>query len=270
MNRLTYTLLVAAVCLSLTTQSTQAQTLYATTEGPPFLLTLNPTTGDVITTVGALTNVNGVDIGRSIAMDPISGTMYGVYPDFAAGDWQFASLDLGTGAFTNIANMGNERIRDMTFDSTGKLWAVMGAAATNPHALVSVNTSTAALTVENGSLPTVSNRIAYDPKTDTLYLQGEDGPDAELYTLSPSTPGTLNAVTLSGVPIFTGSQPGMVFDPIVDRLLIKERDVEGWTMITPAGFVSRTATIDDVVLAGLAFDQATTSIPVELSAFEIE
>jgi hypothetical protein len=202
-------------------------------------------------------------------MNPITGDMYAIHTNSGNANWFLATLNLATGAYTDIADMNPERLRDITFDDTGKLWGVTSSSGPNPHSLVSVNLLSGASTLENGALPTTQNRIAYDPQTDTLYIQGARSGNGELYSLSPSAPNALTTVTLSGASIPTSGQPPMVFDPINDVLILKPAGTN-WTRITTSGVVTSTTPSFTDTVGGLAFDQATTQIPVELSTFGAE
>ncbi len=242
-----------------------AQTLYAAEATTRTLRTIDPADGSMLSTIGALTHPNGVMMARPIAMDPITGTMYAVFVD-GIGAWRFATLDLATAAYSDVASLA-ERIRDLTFDATGKLWAVVGSIGANANSLVSIHTASGAITLENGSLPTSGqNKIAYQPATDTLYLLGNAAGSYELYSLKPAAPGTLSNIPLSGATITGSTQPAMVYDPIMDLILTQGTD-DDWVSITPAGTVTTEATLSDHV-AGLAWDRKTTASFIFADGFE--
>lgn len=210
-----------------------------------FTLTrIDPATGDTVSTVGPLAG-EAVQ-ARGLAVSPVTGTAYLEYQN-AIGTWRLGVVDLMTGLVSDVGGH-IERIRDLTFDATGKLWAVSGLIG-GSHSLISVDTSTGATTLENGSMPTERNKIAYDPETDTLYVLGWDTGDQvwQLHSLSPADPSSLTQIALSGIELDNGNNTqrgGMGFDPTAG-VMLTEHSVEPsgqvqFVRITPAGVVSST------------------------------
>ncbi len=202
---------------------------------------IDPATGDTVATVGSLAGV--ASQGRGLAVSPVTGVAYLEYQN-SVFDWRLGIVDLDTGVVSDVGNHG-ERIRDLTFDATGKLWAVTGLVG--GHALISVDTATGAVTVEAGSLPTQRNKIAYDPGTDTIFVLGWDNGDQawQLHSLSPSAPASLTQIVLSGTALDNGSNTqrgGMGFDARAG-VMLTEHSVEPiprveFVMISRDGVVS--------------------------------
>ena len=237
------------VCLSLAGPS-HAQTLYGVLESTEDLRVLDPSDASTIAILGTITHPNGATLGRAIALDATTGTLYATFP-IGGGTWVFGTLGFDA-SFSEIA-VTPDAIRDMVFDASGKLWAVVGNMGPNANDLVSVNTSTGAITLENGALPTTGrNKLAYVATSDTLYLLGDtDGP-WQLYSFSPATPTDLTQVPLSGIVLDDMNQPPMAYDPAGE--VLRTQDTDGnWVAITLGGVVTLEAPFLSN-LGGLAFD----------------
>lgn len=217
------------------------------------LTLIDPASGAFLTLIGNLTGL--VDRTRGLAIDPLTRVAYLEYEDLD-GDWRLGTVDLATAAVTDIGDH-DERFRELAFDSTGKLWGVSGQVDANSGALLSIDTNTGATTLENGSLPTVRNKLAYAPGTDTLYILGQDSGTQiwELYSLSPAAPMSLTQIALSGINLDSASMNngGMVFDPVANVLLTEHQVASGedFLAITPGGLVTSLGNPSD--LLGLAF-----------------
>ncbi len=227
-----------------------------------FTLTrIDPATGETLSTVGPLVGV--ASQARGLAISPLTGIAYLEYETFT-NQWRFGSVDLATGVVSDVGGH-SQRIRDLTFDGTGKLWAVTGRIGANSHSLISVDASTGATVLENGALPIERNKIAYDPGTDTIFLLGWDpGSQAwELYSFSPADPATLTQIALSGTGLDNGDneqRPGMGFDPqanvLLTELAVGDSGVEQFVMITPGGVVSSTGEPTEQGFSGLDAEPA--------------
>ncbi len=230
-----------------------AETLYGVVAGNAELRILDPSDASTLSTAGTITHPDGVDRGRALAFDPTSGVFYCVFPVGDGSPWVFGTVGLDA-SFSQIGVLSGGAVRDMTFDATGKLWAVIGIRGPNTSSLVSIDTSTGAATLENGALPTSGrNKIAYVPATDTLYIIGDTVGPWALYSLSPASPTNLTEVPLSGTTLNETSQPPMVYDPIANVL----RTLSGasdWVAITLDGVVTVEAGFPGYNLGGLAFD----------------
>ncbi|MEM7582084.1 MAG: hypothetical protein AAF560_01775 [Acidobacteriota bacterium] len=230
----------------------RAQYLYGITAGSAELRVLNPADASTITVLGEITHPDGVDRGRAIAFDPTTGVFYTTFPTGEATDWVFGTVGLDA-SFTQIAEMA-DAIRDMTFDASGKLWAVIGVRGPNVNNLVSVDKATGAVTLENGGLPTSGrNKIAYVAATDTLYVLGDTAGPWELYAFSPASPTNMTQVPLSGVVLNQPSQPPMVYDPEAEVFRTMSGATE-WVAITLGGVVTMEAGFPGYDLGGLTFD----------------
>ncbi len=228
-----------------------AQILYAVLEANAELRILDPSDASTLETLGTIDHPN-VQLGRGIALHPTTGALYSIIQVNTGVIWRFGTLD-STASFTEIAALAHA-IRDLAFDSTGKLWAVTGLMGPDGDSLVSIDTNTGAVTLENGALPTTGrNKIAYVAETDTLYLLGDTIGQWELYSFSPSSPMSLTQVPLSGVELDDTSEPPMIYDSAAEVLRTLDTN-SNWTAITLSGVVTTEAPFPGYNIGGLAFD----------------
>jgi DNA-binding beta-propeller fold protein YncE len=233
--------------------SAEAETLYALERNGPNLRTIDRTTGGDISTVGS--TVTGG--WRGMAMDPQTGVMYVTDSEY------LFTIDLATGATSQIGLFGSVLVRDLSFDDQGQLYGVTGNQGSNQnslHLISTVSGSASFLIALGGS---GSHGIAYDPaELDALYHLSRNGvfERVDLTNLFVTPIGT------SGDPII-GRPLGFVYDPIDDvfrffddtgRYYFEERD----------GTVTATGTSNPTQYFGLAFDQETTRVVLFRDGFE--
>ncbi len=228
-----------------------AQILYGVLQDTSELRILDPSDASTLSTLGTITHPNGVDRGRAIAVDPTTGTLYCMLSVGPGMSWAFGTLGLDA-SFSQIDFL-SDGVRDMAFDARGKLWAVVGRIGARSSSLVSINTITGAVTLENGALPTSGrNKIAYVGTSDTLYILGDTAGPWELYSLSPASPTNLTQVPLSGIVLNDTSQPPMTYDPIAGVLRTVRSEAD-WIAITLDGVVTLEGPFPGYTLGGLAF-----------------
>jgi len=234
-----------------------AQTLYSLSVTSSVLQTVDPATGAPIAAVGT----DDVSDNKGLAMNPSNELLYAAEGQAHTDPWQLITIDpADDGTEATIGDTGtDEKVRDLVFDAAGTLWAVTGAQSGNADALLTLNPSTGAPTVQNASLPTDKNRIAYRRGWNDLWLLGRGaGNTAKLYRIAPSAPGTLTEVALSGDDL--GSlfpYIGFVYDPYGDRFLASN-DLD-WFEVTPGGVVTQLSEFVTDNTYGLAFDAVTTA-----------
>ena len=211
-------------------------------------------TGANIFFVGTMSG--NVTDAKGLAVDPTTGTAYLEYRDVNS-NWRLGTVDLSTAVVTDVGDH-DERFRSLAFDSTGKLWGVSGALEANPNALLSIDPGTGATTLENGSLPTARNKLAYDPTSDTIFMLGLSGGSWQLHSFSSASPGSLTQIPLTGVDLNTSSMNlgGMEFEPNVAALVTQHRTAtvfDDFVTITTSGVATAAGMSIGEELDGLAF-----------------
>lgn len=230
-------LIAAALAALAAATATPAQTLYSNFFFSPELLTVDPANGMTLTNVGAFTAPDGVNLSTALAFDAATETMYVVYQN-GSGGWVLGTIDLATAAITPVG--ATEAIRGLVFDDTGTLWGVTGQNADPIHGLVTVNTATGVVTTQNGALPSISNKIAFNTATGELCILGDESGTIILYCFDPATPAQFTFTGLSGdsgdLVGTAAAQPGFVYDPSQNLYLTD--NAGDWATITPGGAVS--------------------------------
>jgi len=164
---------------------------------PSTLYILDPATGAVVSTVGA----TGFSHVTAIDFHPITGVLYGVTSEGeGAGTSQLITINLLTGAGTAIGPTGLGSVPDISFDSTGTLYAW----TENGDDLATIDTGTGAGTVIGSPIGTARTGLAFD-SGGTLYLKDQDDldvistADGTLITMvSISVPSLDNALAFNG------------------------------------------------------------------------
>jgi hypothetical protein len=260
-----------AALLLLGAASAGAQTLYASNRDTLALEVLDPATGVATSTIAVMTETaNGIANVTGMAMDPATGVLHLAYQDGGGATWRIGSIDLVTAVVAPLAVVSMNSVRDMTFDGLGNLWIATGSGGSNPHSVGTVNLATGVLTLQIAAPPTDRNKLAYDQLNDAMYLLGRNSGNGavEMYAFSPAAPGALTNIPLSGAALSTNGNPPLVYDRIAD-LLRTANSATAWRTIDRTGVVADPGSISEN-WGGLAYDQATTMVPVELSGFELE
>ena len=159
------------------TARADAQTLYGTTASGTSgqLVTLNPATGAVVSTIGP-TNIGTNNVGiTGLAYNPVNGLLYGstangsTYP--AATRAHLVTINPATGAVADIGsfNASPNTMVDLAFNSSGQLFGI----GSNADAILfSINITTGVATgiTTPGTVPgTVGGGLAFHPTTGVLY-----------------------------------------------------------------------------------------------------
>jgi hypothetical protein len=127
-----FRLLTGILAFGIVTSRVDAQTLYGTTgsNAPGQLVTLDPATGAVLTTIGP-TNIGANNVGiTGLAYNPVNGLLYGStgngsnYP--AATRAHLVTINTATGAVTDVGafNASPNTMVDIAFNSSGQLFGI--------------------------------------------------------------------------------------------------------------------------------------------------
>ena len=91
-----------------------------------FIEQIDINTGNVITTIN-LTFGGNPTSGTGLATNPVTGDIWILYrPSGSGGNRDIGTVNLGTGVVTDIGDPGINGLAAITFDATGKLFAVSG------------------------------------------------------------------------------------------------------------------------------------------------
>jgi hypothetical protein len=223
-------LLTGILAVGIVTSRVDAQTtLYGTTgsNATGQLVTLDPATGAVLTTVGP-TNIGANNVGiTGLAYNPVNGLLYGStgngsnYP--AATRAHLVTVNTATGAVTDIGafNASPNTMVDIAFNSSGQLF---GIGSNADAVLFSINTTTGAATgiTTPGTVPgTVGGGLAFHPTTGVLYASplptnfGTYNPTTGAYT-NIGTPAPLPAGTTSSFAAMKFNPAGVLYAANLD------------------------------------------------------
>jgi hypothetical protein len=163
---------------------------------PSDLLILDPSTGGVIRTVGAI----GYGV-TGLAIDPTTGTLYGVTglnnnPGTAPNPGSLIKINRTTGAGTLVGDerADDEGAADITFTPDGTLYGWLESSTDD---LVQIDKTTgAAAVVGDSGLSTYGSGIASN-SAGVLYFAG-DGEQGPLWTINRSTGQPTQVGTLTG------------------------------------------------------------------------
>jgi hypothetical protein len=158
----------------LSSVSAEAGTLYATSAagGPGELYILDPTTGAMVTHIGSLNDALNVNYPiTGLAVNPITGVMYGSTGNAGSVDAMLVTVNLGTALVTPIGffNAGPTNssgtpttMADLAFDSAGNLY---GIGSIGGPQLYSINPATGKATVigSTGLTSTTGGGLAISP-----------------------------------------------------------------------------------------------------------
>ncbi len=113
----------------------------------------------------------------------------------------FGTLDLNTGAFSEISSLGGVFVEDLAMSTNGTVYALAGSfSGDSPAEFATINTSTGAIT-DIAALSDPLTSIAFSPNG-TLYATTYSTTQEALYTVDPTT-GAASFVTNLQGPLAT-------------------------------------------------------------------
>lgn len=193
---------------------------------------------------------------NALTRDPVTGALYAVAKANGVTGRLLITLNVGTGAGTEIGNLG-DNFSSLAFRSDGQLFGVTGDGAAVPETLYLINKSDAttvvATTLGNGADGEV---IAYNPNDNSFYhWSGGTIVFERVLAVAP--------YTVTNIPI-TGSTSGEVFgavwDPARGQFLVHNisSSMDFWTT---SGIRSnaQASTIQDI--RGLALVPSAVAVP---------
>jgi hypothetical protein len=197
MMRLTRSALALLLTTSLAACSEEEPTprpvqLFGTTYGASDLVELDPSTGALVRTIGAVGyRVNGLEY------DHVTGKLFATT---SSGDVSFPNglieIDLTTGAGTPVGTGAGMTIMNPTVSSTGAMYAW----TEDSDDLVTVDKTTGVATVVGDSqLSTWEHGLAFDPADRLVFVNG----DGRFYTMDTAT-GAATLITVGGGRVHHG------------------------------------------------------------------
>jgi hypothetical protein len=238
----------------------EAESLYALERDGADFRIIDRTTGADIATIS--TSVNGS--WRGLAMSPASGVMYATDTEY------LNTIDLTTGAATQVGLFGSVVIRDLTCDDRGQLYGVTGGQGSNPDSLHSIDTVNGLATFEVMLGGSGRHGIAYDPQQPgTIYHLGApiaEGSGSGFFERIDLQDNSVTPIGLSGAPI-AGRALGLVYDPIDDVFRFFDTTGSYYT-VDRTGLVTAVGTVNPTQYFGLAFDRETTRVVLFRDGFE--
>jgi hypothetical protein len=203
-----YYVFLCALGLSAIVTRVEASTLYgATSSGHGELYILNPTSGGVLTDVGALNDSGAANYSvTGLAFDPLNGVLYGSTGGASGHSLLTINPANGLVAVVGSFNAGSATMTDLAFDSSGNLYGISSSGGAN---LYSINLGTAQATevgasgvsfTEGGGLAISSGGVFYGAP-----IPGEYG------TYNPTT-GAYTHITSPATPAGGGSYGALAFD----------------------------------------------------------
>lgn len=183
---------------------------------PSNLYVLNPFTGTVISTVGAI----GPAI-TGLAVHPTTGVLYGATtpasPTFPS---SLVTINTTTGAGTLVGSFGlplngtsRQTLADLAFDAAGTLYG-WSSGGSDLHT-VNLTTGTASQVGESGLNPNIGGALAFSPGG-TLFLS-QNLETGRLRTINPATGTEISDIALTGgagsgsIGAFTYDASGTLF-----------------------------------------------------------
>jgi hypothetical protein len=156
------------------------------------LLTVNPATGAITSTIG-IRAVTGAPIPIvSLAFDTVTNSLYGntaVGFGGTANDTLFR-IDPVTGAATLIGTIGFNEVYALGFDQSGTLFGI----SQSRSALLKISTSTGAGSMVAPVTLAAPYDLAFRPEDDKMFVADSNPGTFSLYTMDPTT----GAATLVG------------------------------------------------------------------------
>jgi len=184
---------VDMVVMPLHAQASAASgSLYAITgadDAASTLYILDPATGAVLSTVGP----TGFSHVTAMDFHPFSGVLYGVTSELTTGSTsELITINLLTGAGTVIGPTGLRSVPDVSFDSSGTLYAW----TENGDDLATIDLTTGAGTVIGSPIGTSRTGLAFDA-AGTLYLK--DGDELDVISKADGTLISSASISVSGL-----------------------------------------------------------------------
>lgn len=249
-----------ALCLAVTTALLALPawgddpTLFAYDDDAAEWVTLNPADG----MLASVLVPSSPAVFGGTARDPQAGTLYEGYQDKL-----WIRDDADAAMLSSVDFSGFADVRDIAIDDAGRGWAVTGA--DNGYRLYFFNVGTGAGTLLAGMGS--RSAIAWAQELDKVFILVGD---ILLISFDPDTPASMTNVSLTGDSLpNTNWSPAFVYDPNQDAFLLGGH-TGNWYRISPAGVVTRVGNGSGGQIRNLAFDHATTALPVELDSFRVE
>jgi hypothetical protein len=181
------------LCLfGLTGQTAGAQSLplYAVSSSNNTLWTIDPLTGQTLTSVTITLAGKTLEDANGLAQNPITGQLFAIFAVQGATGRELVTIVPGTGVATDVGNTGDS-FAGITFATNGTLYGVTGDGATNRSTLYTLSTTTGAPTFVKalGSFGTGCNgeAISFNP-VDGLIYHSSGTPSCQVFeTINPST-----------------------------------------------------------------------------------
>ena len=176
----------------------QSLPLYAVTAGDSTnnnLFTLDPITGQVLTTTPITLAGKTVEHGNGLSINPQTGKLFALLSVGSQSARELVTIDPATGVATDVGNTGDS-FAGITFASNGTLYGVTGRSAESRGSLFTLNTTTGAATfVMTFGAPEGScngQSIAFNPVDGLIYHFAGTGTCQVFETINPSTLAVTN------------------------------------------------------------------------------
>ncbi len=215
------------------------------------LYELDPTTGGVLSTIGA----TGFSHVTGIAFHPTTGILYGV----VSNSGQLITINTTTGAGTLVGTTG-EQIPDIDFNSAGTLygWSERDAAFTRSDDLVTLDLTTGASTLVGlSNFGTSGTGLAFD-SSDSLYVKRSN----TLHSVDATTGLSTGSIGITGTGV--GSLDNILAFDNSNVMYSADRTGGGATLYTvdpTTGVATLVGSNSIDNLSALAFSPAATPIP---------
>ena len=173
----------------------QAQALYVAAESN--LYTIDPATGNEISSIGPV-QIGGTPIILSgLAFSPITGALYGTTASYGNFSYSVVTIDPATGAAALIgADGGLESVvYSISFDSTGVLY---GLSAAGP--IGTINLTTGTFTTIGALSEGILGGIGFSSVSPYNLFLSEEGSDGPLSIVNKATGAATFIATLNGEP----------------------------------------------------------------------
>jgi predicted RNA methylase len=238
--------------------------LYGVSRVDTRLYVIDPATGQTITSL-PLTLPGGTVFGfnRGLALDPISGLLYGLLQTTNALD-DLVVVDPNTGVVTSIGAMSvsGRRFGEIAFDAAGNLYGITGGSGSNPSTLFRIDKTNPGIQTALHTFSTIgAGGVALNTDDGLLYRFNS----GSFESIDVSTPvPTITSLSFSGaVPFRT---QGMVYLG-GDRFLMVGDNDDFYTIDTSGVGTLVSLTTNNALLHGLA---AVGSDDTDVYAFTLD